>query len=161
MKKVVHYVQKLQLAVGALFLTVFLITVVYQMFSRYAGISATWTEEVAMYSFIWSVFMGAGAMVFEKKHFAFTSIGDMINNPKFKALLSIVIAIIMLIFSIFMVYYGYKVTKQFWNYNWVTMPQFKRGPVWVCIPIAGLTSAIYLINNIVLDILTIVKGGEE
>ena len=86
MKKAIDWLQKIQIAVGGFFLCVFLLTVVYQMFSRYLGIAATWTEDVSMYSFIWAVFMGAGAMVYEKRHFAFTSISDMMKNDKIKSI---------------------------------------------------------------------------
>ena len=44
-----------------------------------------------MYSFIWAVFMGAGAMVYEKRHFAFTSVSDMLKNEKIKSVLAIII----------------------------------------------------------------------
>lgn len=158
MKKIIGAVYKIQIGAGGLFLLIFLLTVVYQMLSRYAGIAATWTEDVSMYSFIWAVFMGAGAMVCEKRHFAFTSLNDMMKNVKFKTLLSIVISIIMLIFSILMIYYGWKVTKQFWNYTWVNIPKFKRGPTWLCLPICGATSAFYLITQIAADIKLFVKG---
>lgn len=159
MKKAVEMLQKIQIAVGGFFLLVFLLTVVYQMLSRYMGIAATWTEDVSMYSFIWAVFMGAGAMVYEKRHFAFTSISDMMKNVRIKTVLSIIISIIMLVFSVLMIYYGYKVTKQFWNYTWVNIPQFKRGPTWLCLPICGATSSIYLLTHIFTDIKTLVKGG--
>lgn len=161
MKKTIMILQKIQIAIGGFFLSVFLITVVYQMLSRYLGIAATWTEDVSMYSFIWAVFMGAGAMVYERRHFAFTSLGDALNNPGKKAVLSIVIAVVMLIFTILMTYYGYKVTKQFWNYTWVYIPKFKRGPTWLCLPICGATSSIYLINQIVEDMRTVIRGGKS
>lgn len=161
MKKAITMLQKVQIATGAAFLLVFLITVVFQMFSRYAGIAATWTEDVSMYSFIWAVFMGAGAMVYEKRHFAFTSISDMLKNEKIKTIISISIAVIMLIFAGLMVYYGYKITKQFWNYTWVNIPSFKRGPTWLCLPICGVTSTIYLVNQIVEDIKSLLKGGNR
>lgn len=161
MKKAIAMLQKIQIAVGGFFLFVFLVTVVYQMLSRYLGIAATWTEDVSMYSFIWAVFMGAGAMVYEKRHFAFTSISDMMKNEKIKSVLAIVIAALMLFFSILMVYYGYKVTKQFWNYTWVNIPAFKRGPTWLCLPICGLTSAIYLVNEIIEEIGSLAKGGRH
>lgn len=161
MRKLVDLLQKLQVAVGGVFLFIFLITVVYQMLSRYMGISATWTEEVSMYSFIWAVFMGAGAMVYEKRHFAFTSISDMLKNPKLKAVLSIVISVLMLCFAVLMTYYGVQIAKQFWNYTWVNIPSFKRGPTWMCLPICGCTSVIYLVALIIGDIQTLMKGGNE
>ena len=80
MKKTLALIQKAQIAVAAFFLLIFLVTIAFQMFSRFAGIAATWTEDVCTYSFIWAVFMGAGAMVYEKRHFAFTSIMDMMKN---------------------------------------------------------------------------------
>ena len=70
MKKAIQILEKVQIGVGAAFLFLFLLTVVVQMLSRYLGIAATWTEDVSMYSFIWAVFMGAGAMVYEKRRSA-------------------------------------------------------------------------------------------
>lgn len=69
MKKAIEWMQKIQIAVGGFsFASSFL-----QLYSRCSlvniGIAATWTEDVSMYSFIWAVFMGAGAMVYEKRHF--------------------------------------------------------------------------------------------
>lgn len=161
MKKIIEAMQKVQVAIGGLFLCIFLLTVVFQMFSRYVGIAATWTEDVSMYSFIWAVFMGAGAMVYERRHFAFTSISDMLKNKTLKSLLSIIISLIMLAFAVLMIYYGYKVTKQFWNYTWVNIPSFKRGPTWLCLPLCGVTSTIYLVYLIIEDIGNLVKGGKD
>ena len=53
MKKAIEMMQKIQVAISGFFLCVFLLTVVFQMLSRYMGIAATWTEDVSMYSFIW------------------------------------------------------------------------------------------------------------
>ncbi len=171
MGKIIAGLQKVQILLGGIFLLIFLLTVVTQMFTRYVGIVATWTEDVEMYSFIWAVFMGASAMVYEKKHFAFTALNDALkNNQKGKKILSLIISVIMLFFCILMAYYGVKLTKQFWNYTWVNIPKFKRGVTWLCLPIAGVTSAIYLVESIVKDSLCLIrknypspedeKGGE-
>lgn len=161
MKKAIAMLQKIQIAIGGFFLCIFLLTVVFQMMSRYLGIAATWTEDVSMYSFIWAVFMGAGAMVYEKRHFAFTSISDMMKDERKKSILAIIISLIMLVFAVLMAYYGFLVTKQFWNYTWVNIPKFKRGPTWLCLPLCGITSTIYLINQIIEEIGTIAKGGRK
>ena len=94
--KALGYLQKLQILAGGIFLAIFLVTVVFQILSRYLGIAAVWTEEVSMYSFIWATFLGAGAMVYESRHFAFTSISDMLKDGMAKSLLSILIKLIML-----------------------------------------------------------------
>ncbi|MDO5407935.1 MAG: TRAP transporter small permease subunit [Eubacteriales bacterium] len=161
MKKAIDMLQRIQIALGGFFLCVFLLTVVFQMLSRYLGIAAMWTEDVSMYSFIWAVFMGAGAMVYENRHFAFTSISDMMKDQRKKSILAIVIFLIMLVFAVLMAYYGIQTTKKFWNYTWVNIPSFKRGPTWLCLPICGVTSAIYLIELIIEEVGKITKGGNK
>ena len=163
MRKIIAGMQKVQILIGGLFLLIFLLTVVTQMFTRYVGISATWTEDVEMYSFIWAVFMGASAMVYEKKHFAFTALNDSLKNPRTVKMLLIVISVLMLIFCILMAVYGVKLTKQFWHYTWVNIPKFKRGVTWICVPLAGITSTIYLLDSIAADLafLKNFKEGEK
>ncbi len=161
MKQAIKGLQKAQIALAGFFLMIFMITVLIQIFSRYLGISVMWTQEVAGYSFIWSLFMGAGAMVYEKRHFAFTSISDMLKNKRIKSILGIIISLIMLFFSVLMVYYGFMLTKQFWAFKWVTLPSFNRGPTWLCMPVCGITSCIYLLSHIVEDTIAVITGGKK
>jgi TRAP-type C4-dicarboxylate transport system permease small subunit len=161
MNKALGYLARIQIAVGAFFLFVFMATVCVQMGCRYAGVPATWTEDVSMYSFIWATFMGAGAMVYEKRHFAFTSVADMIKSKKAKIVLALLINLIMISFTLLMVKYGVEVTKQFWNYTWNNIPSFKRGPTWMCLPICGATSSLYLAAQIIDDVIVLTKGGDQ
>ena len=163
MKKAIDTMQKIQIAIGGLFLSIFLVSVVTQMICRYLSIAAMWTEEVSMYSFIWAVFMGAAAMVHARAHFAFTSFLDMIKSEKAKGVLRLLISLIMLSFAVLMCYYGILITKQFWNYKWINIPSFNRGPTWLCLPLCGLTSSIYLLYQIIqeIGILTGKAGGTE
>ena len=158
MKKAIDILQKTQTIVGSIFLTIFLLTVVVQMLTRYIGVSAIWTEDVSMYSFIWSIFMGASVMVRDNKHFAFTAFADKIKSEKAKKIIAIVIHILMLVFNVLIAYYGYTLMMKFWNYKWVSIPSFKRGPTWLCLPVAGVTSVIYLIELLVNDVKGL-KGG--
>ena len=160
MKKAIDTMQKIQIAIGGFFLLVFLVTVVYQMICRYLGITAMWTEDVSMYSFIWAVFTGAGAMVHSKAHFAFTTVSDSMKDPRKKAMLQIFINIVMLVFSVLMIKYGIDAAKQFWNFKWTSIPSLNRGPTWLCIPFCGLTSSIYLLWSIYEEIQKIKKGGQ-
>lgn len=161
MKKIIDALQKVQIAIGGCFLFIFLVSVVIQMICRYIGVAAMWTEDVSMYSFIWAVFMGAGAMVHSDAHFAFTSVAEAIKSPREKAVLHLLISIIMMVFAVLMVIYGVQVSKQFWNYRWINIPALKRGPTWLCLPICGVTSCIYLACHIVEDLVKIAKGGND
>jgi TRAP-type C4-dicarboxylate transport system permease small subunit len=159
MRKLVLLIQKTQIGVGGLCLGIFLLSVVFQIFARHAGIHAMWTEDVSQYSFIWAVFMGASAMVYEMKHFAFTSFSDKIQSNKGKAVIRIIILSIILVFSLLMAYYGILIARQFWNYRWINIPLLKRGPVWLCLPVSGGLSAVYCLDLIVSRIQFLCGGG--
>lgn len=158
MKKAIDILQRVQTFVGSMFLTIFLVTVVVQMLTRYMGISALWTEDVAMYSFIWSIFMGASIMVRENKHFAFTAFSDKIKNEKAKKVISVIIRILMLVFNAMIAYYGFLLMMKFWNYKWVSIPAFNRGPTWLCLPLSGIISIIYIVEALINDVSSM-KGG--
>lgn len=160
MNKALGYLQKIQILAGGVFLSIFLGSIVIQMVCRYLGVAAVWTEDVSMYSFIWAAFMGAGAMVYENKHFAFTSVSDKLKNPTVKKILNIAIILIMLTFSLLMFYYGCRITKQFWDYRWASIQSFKRGPTWMCIPICGVTSSLYLIGQLVEAVSGLTERGK-
>ncbi|MGF6907164.1 TRAP transporter large permease subunit [Fusobacterium sp. PH5-44] len=161
MKKIVDFMHRLQIIAGGIFLLIFLLAVIAQMFTRYMGISALWTEDVSMYSFIWAVFMGAGAMVYERKHFAFTAVTDNIKNLKEKKILSVIISMILICFCVALFYYGKALTQRFWNYKWIALPNLKRGPTWMCLPITAITMILFSIQNIFDDINDMKKSKDD
>ncbi|MGL6065404.1 MAG: TRAP transporter small permease [Fusobacteriaceae bacterium] len=152
MKKLVNSIEKIQLFMGMFLITIFLITILLQIIFRIFEISAMWTEDIIKNSFVWAVFMGASVMVRHKAHFSFTSLADKLIGEK-KILHDIVLCLAMLIFSIAMIYYGYIVSNRFWNYRWLNIPTFKMGWTWLCLPISGITMSIYLISQIIENIL--------
>lgn len=160
MSNFVKKLNKLHILISALFLAIFLITVILQVVSRLLGIAILWTQDVAMYSFIWSVFMGGTAMVYPEKHFAFTSLIDKLNNEKSKKIIHLIIVLFMLIFMVLMFYYGTIVTKKFWNYKWVNLPQMKRGWTWLCLPVSSFLGCIYSVEKIIIDVKSLILGGK-
>ena len=146
--------------VGSVTLTIFFLAVLAQMFCRYLGIVALWTEEVSTYSFIFTVFMGAAALVRENKHFAFTAIADGIKNPLVKKLIEILISVIVLVFAYYMFVYGKQLMNKFWNYKWVSLPAMKRGYTWMCMPISAVSMMAFSAESIVKRVFDLVKGGK-
>lgn len=143
----VRIIEKAQMAIGVIFLSIFFIAIVIQITSRHMGVSIIWTEEVANYSFIWSIFMGASVMVSQREHFSFDFLSIKLKGRK-KTTLVLVIDTIVLLFSLALLYYGIEAASTFWNYNWVALPEMKMGYVWISLPIMGLTMAIYSINHL-------------
>ena len=158
--KVIDLWAKALAVIGSITLTVFFFAVLAQMFCRYLGIVALWTEEVSTYAFIFTVFMGAAALVRENKHFAFTAVADGIRSPLIKKLISILISGIILVFAYFMFVYGRQLMQKFWNYKWVSLPTMKRGYTWLCMPISAVSMMVFSTERIVREVWGLVKGGK-
>lgn len=146
-KKAARIMEKIQVTFGVIFLSLFFLVIVIQMFARYTGISLIWTEEAANYSFIWSVFMGASVMIHREGHFRFTMFFNKLTG-KAKSILIIFINTILLIFSFALIYYGVIATQNFWNYNWFSIQSFKMGYMFISIPIMGVSMTVYMIDHI-------------
>ena len=153
-------IQNVQIMLGLVLIIIFFATILLQIFSRIAGISMTWTEDVSKFSFIWAVFLGSSWAVARDEHFAFTMVLERFNNRN-KGILKIIIYLLCMIFTISILYYGIVVTKQFWNYAWPNIPELKMGWVWLILPLTGLTMTFYLIINILNQICIIKNGGSN
>ena len=146
--------------VGSVTLSIFFLAVLAQMFCRYLGVVALWTEEVSTYSFIFTVFLGAAALVRENKHFAFTAIADGIKSPVVKKIISIMIHVIVLVFAYYMFVYGKQLMQKFWNYKWVSLPAMKRGYTWMCMPISAVSMMAFSVESIIKETYAMLKGGK-
>ena len=146
--------------VGSVTLTIFFLAVLAQMFCRYLGVVALWTEEVSTYSFIFTVFLGAAALVRENKHFAFTAIADGIKSPLVKKIIAIMIHVIVLVFAYYMFVYGKQLMQKFWNYKWVSLPSVKRGYTWMCMPISAVSMMAFSVESIIKETYAMLKGGK-
>lgn len=158
--RIIDFWTKVLAIIGSITLTIFFFAVLAQMFCRYLGIVALWTEEVSTYAFIFTVFMGAAALVRENRHFAFTAIADGIKSPVIKKLISILISGIILVFAYFMLVYGRQLMQKFWNYKWVSLPTMKRGYTWLCMPISAVSMMVFSAESIVRQVWGLVKGGK-
>ncbi|MGJ9382672.1 C4-dicarboxylate ABC transporter permease [Salipaludibacillus neizhouensis] len=150
MKKIVKLLEKVQLSIGVIMLSIFFLAVIIQVATRYLGVSVIWTGEVANYSFIWSIFMGTAVMINRKEHFKFDLLYKKLTG-KMRSSLSIFNDSILFLFSLAILFYGVAATDNFWNYNWVSLPFMKMGYVWLSVPVMGLTMMIYLASHIIYD----------
>lgn len=150
MKKLANLWEAIQVKLGVVFLSIFFLVIVLQMVVRYIGISLIWTEEVATYSFIWAVFMGASVMIHRKGHFRFSVVYNKLEGNA-KSFLKFFINFILLVFSLAVLYYGIIATLNFWNYNWYSLPDFKMGYMFISIPTMGLSMLIYVLDNLIDD----------
>lgn len=159
-RKIRNTIESIQIKLGALFIFIFLATILLQIIARFAKVPVTWSEDVAKYSFVWAVFMGSAWAVGRNEHFAFTALGDKLTGKK-KIIHAIIIHLITMFFTIAMVKYGIDVTLKFWNYKWLNVPQLKMGYIWMSLPITGATMTLYIITHILENLLLLKEGGDK
>jgi len=159
-KTLITGILRLQEALGTFLLAVFFLAILLQIGARYTGQALLWTEEVANYSFIWAVFMGASAMVYHRAHFNFTFFRDRFTGRR-GALYSCGVSAVLLCFTVPMFCYGVSIVSTFWNYNWITLPWMRMGITWLCVPIAGFTMSLYNLFHMASDWRLAREGGNE
>lgn len=156
MKRFADILEKIQLAVGTIFLSIFFLVIIIQIVTRHMGISIIWTQEVANNAFIWAVFMGASAMINRGDHFKFDFLERKLKG-KPNTILQIINDTILLAFNGAVLLYGIQVVQKFWNYNWASLPQIKMGYVWLSIPVMAATMVVYLVIRIIDNIINFSK----
>ncbi|KAB8132661.1 TRAP transporter small permease [Gracilibacillus oryzae] len=107
MKKVLKYLDRhFEEYVLIILTTVLVATLFLQVVMRnVTGITFSWTEELARYVFIWSVFIGVSYAVKKNKHIKIDSLGLLFRrNGKF--IISTFSNLVFLVFAIMAVYYG-------------------------------------------------------
>ncbi|PJG85216.1 TRAP transporter small permease [Conservatibacter flavescens] len=158
MQKLIDYLERMQLILGTVFLVVFVSVTLIQVITRYLGISATWTEEVSVNTFIWSMLLGAAVMVRKKQHFSFNLL-DNFFSPRNKHLFIIFQNVIILIFCLLCTLYSMEITQTFWHSRWVTIPSLKQGYAWLILPITFISMSIYLLEDITHQTIKLVRGN--
>ncbi|MFZ5595842.1 MAG: TRAP transporter small permease [Bacillota bacterium] len=148
MKKILDICEYIQLRIAALFLFVFIVCIILQVLTRYVpGFSLPWTEEIANYSFIWSMLLGAAVMVKEKAHYNMEIISEKLTGRVGTANKIFVHALVA-VFGAVVAYYGVELTGQFWNWSVNSLPILSQRYVWMVLPVTGFTMCLYSIGNI-------------
>jgi TRAP-type C4-dicarboxylate transport system permease small subunit len=157
-KKFIGTILRAQEVLGTFLLSIFFLAIILQIGARYMKIPLLWTEELANYSFIWAVFMGASAMVYHKAHFCFTFFSDRFKNKR-GAAYDIFLSLVVLSFTVSIFLYGITIARTFWHYNWISLPWVKMGYTWLCVPIMGFTMSLYTVNQIWENIQALMDRG--
>lgn len=147
MKKTLDILEYIQLRVAALFLFMFIVCVILQVLTRYIpGFSVAWTEDIARYSFVWSMLLGASAMVKSKSHYSMGVIADKLQG-RLALANKLFVHSIVAIFGAAIAYYGFELTMQFWNWSINSLPVLSQRYIWISLPISGFTMFLYSIGN--------------
>ena len=86
-----------------------IVPVTLQILSRYTGLIPRyiWTDEAARFCFIWVIMLGAIIAVREGTHFE-VDVLPAPRSPRGEAVLRLVVALLMLVFALVFVWYGWR-----------------------------------------------------
>lgn len=139
-------------------MTILLVPVTLQIFSRYVGLIPRyiWTEELARFCFIWIVLVGAMIAVRDGTHFT----ADFLPHPKSKrgeAVAKMIADFVVFLVSLIFVVWGWPLVK-FGLLQESEMAELPMVFIYSAWPIAGATSILFLGERFV-DHLKLFRSG--
>lgn len=146
--------------IACFFLVSVIVCCVIQVLTRFVPfITITGTEELARYSFIWMVFLGASAAVGFRSHPAMSFVRDMLPK-RFNVFFDVVAQLSILIFGVIFVRYGITAAA---NVSKVVSTSFQINMVYIYASavIGGALMVFNAANNLIQDFAGRRKEVEE
>ena len=129
---------KLQTILGCIVLSGFILMVGYQVIARFTPLPAYFTEEFARICFLWTAFMGS-------EHYRFTGVAEKLKGKAFWINEFLCLCILLTI-SVIMLVHGIRLCNLFKSWHLSSMFNVSRIWLWLCLPISGATSTLYVIE---------------
>lgn len=146
LNKILTYFENTLIVTGLLSVTFVLFINVVLRYIFKSGI--VWAEEYARYAIIWIVMAGSGAAVRENMHMSITALVDVTKGRTFHFVINMFVLVVSLIFSLFLVYAGIRLTLSMIANNQLS-PALEI-PLWwiyISIPIGGVLMTIRYIQS--------------
>jgi len=119
-----------------------------QVVSRYIfNHSFEWSEELARFLFVWTVFIGSALIIGDKGHMAVKLLEEKLKGTTAGTILKLVIELCSLAFILILIVQGSKMTKIM---MFQTSPALgiRMGYVYSIIPVSGILMLLYFIKDI-------------
>ena len=106
MKKVLNFLDKyLEESVAICLVILMTIIITAQVIFRYCSIQVPWTEEIARYMFVWTIYLGCTAAIKHRKHLKIDAV-QLLFNDKVNFVLDIVSNAVFFIFCVLLIVNG-------------------------------------------------------
>ena len=151
MKKFLDVWQKVLTWVMAATLSVLIIPVSIQIFSRFTELipAYIWTEELSRFCFVWMVMIGAMLGLRERLHFDVDVWSNL--SARSDAVLRMVSNALVLVFTGVTIWWGIEFTRFGWNQT----SELAELPMWLIFiawPLTGITWLMFLVEAFVRDV---------
>jgi TRAP-type C4-dicarboxylate transport system permease small subunit len=120
----------------------------WAVYTRYVlNSAASWPEPTAVLLTIVLTFYGAAACYRLGTHMNVTVAVDLLAPPA-RRIVDFLVEIVMLVFALFMVVYGYKLCVATWNNTIAEFPALRVGIVYSPIPFGGVFTVLFVIEHL-------------
>lgn len=156
MRIINNVLEKILMFLAGLLFAAFILTVLYQVIARnYLKISVSWTDEVAMACFVWSVFIGAAVALRKRRHYVvdvfpsrFLIIQRVLRLFGSLACLPVIYVLIV---------HGNVLVDMGWNRRSVALGT-PMAYIFAALPVAGIAMLLFSIETIREDIMMLLAG---
>ena len=150
----------LELLNGSVLLVMFLVTMTQVVFRVILKIPSSWSEEMARYFFVTMVFIGSASIMESESHISISVIVDRLS-AKGKKILRIASRFLIFFFLLLFVGGAYVNMKSTWSAFLPTVEWMRIGYIYLLLLITGSISIVYLVLNMVTDILNIGRFNND
>jgi TRAP-type C4-dicarboxylate transport system permease small subunit len=120
----------------------------WAVYTRYVlNSAASWPEPTAVLLTIVLTFYGAAACYRLGTHMNVSVAVDLLPVPA-RRVIDFIVEIVMLVFAIFMVVYGFKLCVATWNNTIAEFPALRVGIVYSPIPFGGVFTMLFIIEHL-------------
>lgn len=129
---------------------IFLIAFVQVVFRYVLNSSLFWAEEAVIYAMVWLAFLGSSLLLQDWSHIGINALLRVVS-PRARAALVFVVHAAMLLFLVFLVYYGTTTALFGFSRRSVTM-DISTWWIKLAIPLSAALMGLHLIERLLLDI---------
>lgn len=118
------------------------------VFARYVlGFGAQWPEPIAILLMVVFTFIGAAAGYRAGSHIAVGMVTDRLP-PSLQKVFAVVVDVLMIIASLFMVIWGFKLSMETMSQSLAAIPSIPVGLTYAPLPIGGLCTLIFVLEKL-------------
>lgn len=141
MKNTKFIVSHLEEFLSCILFIVMCFSVALGVMARFFDLSLVWTDELARYTFIWSVLIGSVVVFKHKKHIA-VELFENVFPEKVTLALRMLVHVALLFLFFILVRYGWMLTLQTWKVPSTSL-QIPTGLVYLAVPVSSLLLFFY------------------
>lgn len=115
---------------------------------KFLGRGAAWPEPIAVFCMVIFTFFGAAASYRAGGHIAVHMLVERLSKGK-QRLISYLVDLLMLLISLFMMVYGFRLSKAIWHQSVDTLPILKVGLTYLPLPLGSIAILFFIVERII------------